>query len=116
MTNSTQICVICTNGCSGTTAVRELTQITGQCKTTHSKSGNNDDKPSGKWTHIVQQEITSRPFPPSLCLDDKSYPAVNILRIIELIVICKFLCLAYKRGVEPVRAHNDFQTIGEIYS
>lgn len=39
-------------------------QITGLCKTTHSKSGNNDDKPSGKWTHIVRQEITSS-SPPS---------------------------------------------------
>lgn len=97
-------------------AVRELTKITGLCKTTHTKSGNNDDKPSGKWTHIVQQEITSCPLPPSLCLDDKSYPGVNILRIIELIVICKFLCLEYKSGGAPVRTHNDFQTIGKIYS
>lgn len=59
---------------------------TGLCKTTHTKSGNNDDKPSGKWTLIVQQE---NHVPPSPCLGDKSYPAVNILRIIELIVICK---------------------------
>lgn len=105
--------MICINGCSGATAVRERTQITWRRKTTHTKSGNNDDKPSGKWTHPVQQEITSRPFPPSLCLDDKSYPAVNILRIIELIVSCKFLCLEYKSGGVP---HNNFQTIGKIYS
>ena len=74
-------------------AVRELTQITELCKTTHTKSGNNDDKPSGKWTHIVHKESALPPLLPSLCLDDKSYPGVNILRIIELIVICKFLCL-----------------------
>lgn len=88
VTNSTQIWVICINGCSGTTA--EPTLITWPCKTTHTKSGNNDDKPSGKWTRTVQQEITCRRYPPSLCLHDKSYPAVNILRIIELIVICGF--------------------------
>lgn len=88
VTNSTQIWVICINGCSGTTA--EPTLITWPCKTTHTKSGNNDDKPSGKWTRTVQQEITCRRYPPSLCLHDKSYPAVNILRIIELIVICSF--------------------------
>lgn len=93
VTNSTRISVICINGCSGTTAARELTRIAWPRATTHTKSGNNDDKPSGKWTHTVQREITSRPCPPSPCLDDKSYPAPDILRIIELIVICKFLCL-----------------------
>lgn len=72
VTNSTRICVICINGCSGATAVRERTQISWLCKTARTKSGNNDDKPSGKWTHRVQQEITARPFPPSLCLHDKS--------------------------------------------
>lgn len=90
VTNSTQIWVICINGCSGTTARRVPTLITWPCKTTHTKSGNNDDKPSGKWTRTVQQEITCRRYPPSLCLHDKSSPAVNILRIIELIVICSF--------------------------
>lgn len=72
VTNSTRICVICINGCSGATAVRERMQISWLCKTARTKSGNNDDKPSGKWTHRVQQEITARPFPPSLCLHDKS--------------------------------------------
>lgn len=97
VTNSAQIWVMCINGCSGTTA--EPTLITWPCKTTHTKSGNNDDKPSGKWTRSVQQEITCRRYPASLCLHDKSYPAVNILRIIELIVICSFSVWIKRRHV-----------------
>lgn len=56
------------------------------------------------------------PLPHPPCSDDKSYPGVNILRIIELIVICKFLGLGYKSDGMAVRTPNDFQTIGKIYS
>lgn len=81
---------MCINGCSGTTAARDLAQIAWPCTRTHTKSGNNDDKPSGK---MDEHSAARNPFPPSPCLDDKSYPAPDILRIIELIVICKFLGL-----------------------
>ena len=66
----------------GRRAVCELTQIPGLCNTTHTKSGNNDNKRSGKCTHNA---VTIH-SPASLILDDKYFPGVNILRIIELIV------------------------------
>lgn len=88
-------------------AVRKPTQMTGLCKTTHTKSGDNDDKPSGKWKHTVQQAKKKKSLLfafLALCPDDKSYPGVNILRIIELIVVCKFLCLESESGSSPVQA------------
>lgn len=45
-----QMCVMCVSGCGGTGAGRAATLMTGPCRTTRTKSANNDDKPSGKWT------------------------------------------------------------------
>lgn len=59
----------------------------------HTKSGNNDGKPCGKWTHGECSKASRRvPFPPPL-VSAWQNPAVNILRIIELIVFfsSKFL-------------------------
>lgn len=69
-------------------AACESTQITGLCKTKHTKSDNNDDKPSGKWTQRGKKALTH--------LHDTFYSGVNILRIIELILICKFLIYEYE--------------------
>lgn len=44
-------------------AVREFTQITELCQTAHSKSGNNNDKPSGKWTHTAARNHLFLPSP-----------------------------------------------------
>lgn len=73
-------------------AACESTQITGLCKTKHTKSDNNDDKPSGKWTQRGKKAF----LPVSFSLHDTFYSGVNILRIIELILICKFLIYEYE--------------------
>lgn len=92
------------------------TQKTGRCKTQHTKSGNNDEKPSGNWTQS-QENITSSP---SLSLHDTFYPGVNILTIIELNLICKFLISEYESAtrtaeiVLPVRHPIMTLTIGKI--
>lgn len=73
-------------------AVRELTQITGLCKTTHTlnQAITTTNRLENGRTQCSEKSLLVPTL--LLCsLDDKSYPGVNILRIIELIVICKLL-------------------------